>query len=328
MRFADLAHLEAPTAGNRGGCLGQDTAGDWWVQIRPEKTKMGREHRIPTLPEDGVVEAILRQSKRARSVPDHFGESYLFRTDQGVLTYKAFCKALDKLSQHLNYVGRPYTITPHQFRHTIATDMIDKGTDVMVVRDFLGHVSVMMTLRYIKVYRKGVKAKYQAYRAHVSEQTLSTPLPIQLVAPNFRLVDPGDMQPGWVEGYEGKLYRFNLPNGLGVCEQPPKLQLSCLTGSPCSTSCPKLRVSQQHLRVWKQRRLDLQMTLAALQGFPGYEWSCQQHERELQQTDKVITTIQQEGFWDGRIHNAASYESGAMPLECTDQIRAQTPSGA
>ncbi len=151
MRFADLAHLKAPNARNQGGCLVQDGGGDWWVQIRPEITKIGREHQIPTEPEDGVVDAILRQNERVKTVLDHFGESYLFRTEQGVLMYGAFCKALNKLSKYLTCAGEPYAISPHQFRHTIATDMIDNDVDPLAVKEFLGHASLTMTLRYIKV---------------------------------------------------------------------------------------------------------------------------------------------------------------------------------
>jgi len=307
MRFADLAHLEAPTAHNHGGCLGQDAGGDWWVHLRAEKTKMGREHQIPTMSEDGVVAAILRQKERAQSLPDHFGEAYLFRTEQGVLTYSAFCKALIKLSRHLTYVGQPYAITPHQFRHTIATDMIDKEVDIFLVKEFLGHLSITMTLRYVEVYRAGLLSKYQAYQAQANQQRVFAPLPRSFLTAGNLDIPPGEQLAGWVEGYEGRLFHFDLPSGLGVCEQPPRLQLPCVLSGQCSTSCPKLRAGRRHLPAWETRLDHLQSTLAALQDYPGYEWSCQQHEQERQQVEKVITTIQTEGFWDGRIHNAASF---------------------
>lgn len=307
MRFADLAHLEAPNAQNRGGCLGQDGSGGWWIHIRPETTKMRREHQIPTSPEDGSVEAIGRQSKRVQALPNHFDQNYLFRTAAGVLTYGAFCKALSKLSPYLDYVGHPYEITPHQFRHTIATDMIDHSVDLIMVRDFLGHVSLTMTLRYVKVYKKGLQAKYQAYVARTSLQHVFTPLPLQLLMPERLATPPDAIQPGWVEGYEGRLYRFALPSGLGVCEQPPGLQLPCLTSSQCSTRCTKLRADKQHLAAWEDRIGGLRKAIATLEDAPGYEWSCQQHQQELKHIETVITTIQTEGFWDGRCHNAAGY---------------------
>lgn len=305
MRFADLAHLEAPMDHNRGGCLGQDGDGDWWIHIRPETTKMRREHQIPTSSEDGSVEAILRQTERVQSIPDYFSKAYLFRTEQGVLTYAAFCKALSKLSPYLTYADQPYEITPHQFRHTIATDMVDKEVDIIAVKEFLGHASLAMTLRYVKVYRKSLQTKYQAYRARTSQQNLFTPLPIKFLGSEMSSVKPDDLVTGWIEGYEGKLYCFDLPSGLGVCEQPPGLQLPCVSGQ-CSTSCTKLRADKQHLAAWQSRITNLQSTMEALQDYPGYEWSCQQQKQELRQGEKVIATIQTEGFWDGRIHNTAN----------------------
>lgn len=307
MRFADLAHLEAPSNHNRGGCLGQDADGDWWIHIRPDTTKMKREHQIPTSPEDGSVEAILRQAERVQTIPDHFGQNYLFCTEQGVLTYTAFYKALEKLGRYLNYVGKPYAITPHQFRHTIATDMISNSLDLAIVKEFLGHKSLTMTLKYVKVYKEVLQAKYQDYRAHTNLHSAFVPLPMQAFSLGMSFTNPGTLMPGWVEGYEGRLYRFELPSGIGVCEQTPGLQLPCVTSSQCSTSCTKLRAGKQHLSAWESRITGLQATIETLKDCPGYEWHCQQHQRELRQIEKIITTIQTEGFWDGRMHNTEGY---------------------
>lgn len=303
MRFSDLAHLEAPNDRNRGGCLKQDTQGDWWVYIRAEETKMKREHQIPTDPRDGTVTAIRRQSQRVQDIPDQFGRSYLFRTPTGILTYKAFRKALEKLAPQLSFVGAPYTISSHQFRHTIATDMIDKEVDVVTLKEFLGHASLMMTMRYVKIYQESLRAKYQAYRAREQQTSPLNPLSSQLLPFEIAAARPGEACSGWVAGQEGRLYRFDLPSGLAVCEQPAGLRLSCLFDGHCSTTCTKMRADRQHLSAWQARRAQLEKTAAALQGFPGYTWNLQQHERELKQAEKVIATIQAEGFWDGRVHN-------------------------
>ncbi len=61
MRFEDLAHLKAPDAHGRKGCLDQDSEGYWWICIDHTNTKMAREHRIPTRQADGVIDAIRRK---------------------------------------------------------------------------------------------------------------------------------------------------------------------------------------------------------------------------------------------------------------------------
>jgi hypothetical protein len=40
-----------------------------------------------------------------------------------------------------------HRLTAHQFRHLIATEMIDQGIDAYTVKEFLGHSSLTMTER-------------------------------------------------------------------------------------------------------------------------------------------------------------------------------------
>ena len=40
-------------------------------------------------------------------------------------------------------------ITPHVLRHSCAVALLQSGTDVTVIRDYLGHASVATTGRYI-----------------------------------------------------------------------------------------------------------------------------------------------------------------------------------
>src|SRR5262245_62620282 len=40
-------------------------------------------------------------------------------------------------------------ITPHVLRHSCAVALLQSGTDVSVIRDYLGHVSIATTGKYI-----------------------------------------------------------------------------------------------------------------------------------------------------------------------------------
>jgi site-specific recombinase XerD len=73
-------------------------------------------------------------------------------------------EAFKRLAAHLTHDGQPYLLTGHQFRHTLATDMIEQGVDIYTVKEFLGHKTLAMTERYVKVYLTSLKAKYDAYR--------------------------------------------------------------------------------------------------------------------------------------------------------------------
>ncbi len=298
MRFEDLAHLKAPDAHGRGGCLVQDSEDYWWIAIDHRFTKTGRDHRIPTRQSDGTIGAIRRQQQRAQAFPNHFQENYLFRHARGVLCGETFRIALQqKLAPHLLHEGKPYRLTAHQFRHSLATEMIEQGVDVYTVKEFLGHKSLAMTERYIQMYLKSLKAKYDAYRAKQQPAAASLTMNAQL-----EIAPPKDgPEGGWVEQKVGTLYRSPLPDGIGWCEHLAMLD-PCPTPPHCPT-CPKLRASKQHLLTWENKAKNLLITVEALRDNPVYTRAKLRHEQELQHAEKVITIIKEEGFWDGRLHN-------------------------
>ena len=299
MRFEDLAHLKAPDAHGRGGCLVQDSEGYWWVTIEHRFTKTGRDHRIPTRQSDGTIAAIQRQQQRAQAFPNYYEENYLFRHARGTLSGDMFRHMLrKKLAPHLLHEREPYQLTAHQFRHTLASEMIDQGVDVYTVKEFLGHKSLAMTERYIQVYLKSLKAKYDAYRAKQQPAPASLTMNAQM-----ELAPPKDAPDGgWVEQKVGTLYRSPLPDGIGWCEHLAMLD-PCPTPPHCPT-CSKLRASKQHLPTWENKAKNLLITVEALRDNPVYARAKLRHEQELQHTGRVITTIKEEGFWDGHIHNS------------------------
>ena len=292
MRFEDLAHLKMPDAHGRNGCLIQDSEGYWWIAIDHRFTKTGRDHRIPTRQSDGVIAAIQRQQQRAKMFPNYFQENYLFRHEQGVLSGDLFRLTLQKkLGAHLIHDGKPYRLTAHQFRHSIATEMIDQGIDIYTVKEFLGHRSLAMTERYIQIYLGSLRAKYDAY----APASLTMNARVEVTSP------PQGPEGGWVEHKVGTLYRSPLPDGIGWCEHLAMLD-PCPTPPHCPT-CPKLQVSKQHVPIWENKAKNLLITVEALRDNPVYARARLRHEQELQHAEKVITTIKEEGFWDGRIHN-------------------------
>jgi hypothetical protein len=297
MRLEDLAHLKIPDEQGRNGCLDQDSEGYWWIRLHHSISKMNRDHRIPTRADEGVIDAIHRQQARAKHLPNYFDAHYLFRTEKGVLGRAQMQLALKKLSFHLEHEGQPYVITAHQFRHTIATDMIEQGVDIYTVKEFLGHKTLAMTERYVKVYLTSLKAKYDAYRAK-RQQTYAT----EMIANQVQVMQiEGDVDGGWVDGKVGKLYLSPLPGGEGNCAHLP-MHDPCPDVPHCPT-CPKLRATRRHLPVWENKVKNLRLTVEALRANPLYDRARQKHEQELRHAEKVVETIQREGCWDGRIHN-------------------------
>jgi len=206
--------------------------------------------------------------------------------------------ALKRLAPSLQYEGHTYVIAPHQFRHTIATDMIEQGVDIYTVKEFLGHTSLAMTERYVKVYLSSLKAKYDAYRVK-KQQTYAT----EMMTTQIQITQPkGEADGGWVENKVGKLYVSPLPDGIGNCVHLP-MHDGCPDSPHCPT-CPKLRANKRHLPVWENKATNLLITVEALRANPAYTRARQKHEQELAHAEKVIKTIEEVGFWDGRVHNS------------------------
>lgn len=54
-------------------------------------------------------------------------------------------------------------LTPHLFRHTLATLLLQRGTPITEVQKILGHVSINTTMIYAKVSDEDVKASHMKY---------------------------------------------------------------------------------------------------------------------------------------------------------------------
>lgn len=59
--------------------------------------------------------------------------------------------------------GLDRPLTPHLFRHTLATLMLQRGTPITEVQKILGHVNINTTMIYAKVSDEDVKASHMKY---------------------------------------------------------------------------------------------------------------------------------------------------------------------
>ena len=60
-----------------------------------------------------------------------------------------------------NIEGSGQKISAHQFRHPVATEIIDAGLDIYAVKEFLGHESIVNTEQYIKIYQQRLKKEFK-----------------------------------------------------------------------------------------------------------------------------------------------------------------------
>jgi integrase/recombinase XerC len=126
------------------------------VDVYTETVKVlgkGRKQRLCP-----VGEPALKAVQRYRSKAGvHDGA--LFRSKVGKrMTVQAIT---DIVKKYCRLAGIPVNVTPHKFRHSFATHLLDNGADLRSVQELLGHASLSTTQIYTQVTTERMKKVYE-----------------------------------------------------------------------------------------------------------------------------------------------------------------------
>ena len=72
--------------------------------------------------------------------------------------------------EYRKILGFQKTFTPHTLRHSFATHMMDKGADIRLVQELLGHESISTTQIYTHVSSAKLKRVYDSTHPHAKKQ--------------------------------------------------------------------------------------------------------------------------------------------------------------
>ncbi|MEO0086630.1 MAG: site-specific tyrosine recombinase XerD [candidate division WOR-3 bacterium] len=89
------------------------------------------------------------------------GNPYLFLNHRGKkFSRMGFWKILKK---YVKLAGIEKRITPHTFRHTFATHLLEGGANLRIVQELLGHSSISTTQIYTKINKEYLRQIYDAF---------------------------------------------------------------------------------------------------------------------------------------------------------------------
>jgi integrase len=170
--------------------------------------------------------------------------------------------------------GRRVQVTPHQWRHTFATRLINLDVPQDVVRQLLDHSSHAMTAHYARLHESTVRRHWeQARKVGISGAAVQLDMEGQL----------GDAV--WLKDRLARA-KQSLPNG--YCGLP--LKQTCPHANACLT-CPVFITTPQFLPEHrKQRRLTLTLIQTAKNA--GQKRVSEMNEQVLGNLDRIITSLE------------------------------------
>jgi integrase len=231
-------------------CTVTDDAGAPYLRYR--NNKMKREALVPV--DDELRELIRGQQQR---VLDRYPPgAVLFprpeknpdgKTPVSSSTYRLALYRWLELCDVCDEHGRPVRLTPHQWRHTLGTILINRDVPQHVVQKILDHDSPLMTAHYARLSDRTVREHWEKARKVGAQGQ-----PVQ-ISPDGPLGDAA-----WSKQRLSRATQA-LPNG--YCELP--MVRTCPHANSCLT-CPMFVTTAEFLpQHHAQRRQTLQIITAA-----------------------------------------------------------------
>ncbi len=253
-----------------------------WPCLRYHNTKMAAEQLIPL--SVTAAEAIrLQQEQLLDRWPD--GPAVLFpaahsnpdgdRAFSYATLRERFVRWQHDIGLH-DETGKPVTVTPHQFRHTLGTRLINNGVPQHVIQRLLGHASPQMTARYASLHDATVRQAFDEYcknRVTLNGQRIAYDATAITAEAEFTKHNMTRVQ-------------ASLPNG--YCGRPP--QQDCPHPNACLT-CPDFQTTPAFLDIHRRQR-DQTRTLIATSEADGHFRLVENHRRVHDNLDAIITTLE------------------------------------
>jgi integrase len=170
--------------------------------------------------------------------------------------------------------GRPVHLTPHQWRHTLGTRLINNDVPQEVVRKLLDHDSPAMTSHYARLHDTTVRRHWEkARKVNISGETVT-------LDPDGPLAEAS-----WAKQRLSRATQA-LPNG--YCGLP--LAKSCPHANSCLT-CPMFLTTAEFLPQHRQQHQQTLKIISAAEA-RGQARMVEMNRQVANNLEKIITTLE------------------------------------
>ncbi len=267
-------------------CLELDSNNKWWIKIF--RVKIVEETRLPISEE--IAQEIKEQQNFLRQYFDD--NEYLFTArEQGsrtfipvhnkVMSTPSFCRYLNVLARDCDLKdenGKIWNFTSHQFRHTFATEAINKGVPQHIVQKLLGHESPEMTSRYAHIHDETLRKELDRFHQNRT---------IDITGQIVELELEGDSED--LEWFTKEIAAIALPNG--YCGRPKILGDCDIAGDIGCYICPHFLTNKTFLDVHKDHKRRINKVLDKAHRY-NWQLPIKKNEPIKRNLELIISTLE------------------------------------
>ena len=144
------------------------------VDLEGQQIKvMGKGLKERIVPLSGEAVKFLKKYIQARGEGGKLDSFFITRMKKGITRKGIY----DRIKKYVGQAKIAKKISPHNLRHTFATELIERKVGIVTIQHILGHRSISSTMRYLRINLKDIREAIQKHPINEFSDILSKLLP-------------------------------------------------------------------------------------------------------------------------------------------------------
>lgn len=136
-------------------------------------TVMGKGQKERVIPLSQEAVKFLRKYIKARGEGSRLSNFFVTRMGKGITRKGIY----DRIKKYVGLARINKVISPHNLRHTFATELIERKVGLVTIQHILGHRSISSTMRYLRINLKDLREAIEKHPINEFSDILSKLLP-------------------------------------------------------------------------------------------------------------------------------------------------------